>query len=225
MALRPNFARACFPLCLLVLGGSIRCGSNAGPTTTGTGGSTSGNGGTATGGGPSPGTGGSATGGSATGGTNATGGGTGGTATGGTGTGTGTGGSGTGGAAGNPCANIDATLPKEPTIPPACTTLMASFAIVAGTPPSESSLDTSRIHTALNGCASGQAVRLVTNGSSNGFITGPLHLPNGVSPRIDSGVTLFGTRDPNVYAQASALISIRNSNSGVYGMGAIDGQG
>ena len=225
MALRPNFARACFPLCLVVLGGALGCGSNSGPTegNMGTGGATPGSGGAATGGGPGPGTGGNATGGSAAGGT-----GMGGSATGGTGTGgSGTGGAAgaTGGAAGNPCANIDATLPKEPTIPPACTTLMASFAIVAGTPPSESSLDTSRIQTALNGCASGQAVRLVTNGSSNGFITGPLNLPNGVSLWIDSGVTLFGTRDPNVYAQASALISIRNSNSGVYGMGAIDGQG
>ena len=32
MALRPNFARACFPLCLVVLGGALGCGSNSGPT-------------------------------------------------------------------------------------------------------------------------------------------------------------------------------------------------
>ncbi|HVV53555.1 MAG TPA: glycosyl hydrolase family 28 protein, partial [Polyangia bacterium] len=129
------------------------------------------------------------------------------------------------GAGGNPCATIDSTLPKEPTIPPACTTLTASFAVTAGTPPSESSLDTSRIQAALSGCAAGQSVQLVTSGSNDGFITGPLNLPTGVSLWVDSGVTLFGTRDPNVYGQAGALISARGANSGVYGAGVIDGQG
>jgi polygalacturonase len=227
MPLRPKFARSCFPVWFALLGAaSLACGSNSGTTTgTGSGGSSPGTGGIGTGGSAGPGTGGSATGGNAMG---AGGSGTGGSATGGSGTGgSGTGGTsaGTGGAAGNPCANIDATLPKEPTIPAACATLMASFAIVAGTPPSESSLDTSRIQTALGGCASGQAVRLVTDGASNGFITGPINLPTGVSLWIDSGVTLFGTRDPKVYGQASALITIRGANSGVYGEGAIDGQG
>ena len=96
---------------------------------------------------------------------------------------------------------------------------------MTGTPPSEASLDTSRIQTALNGCAAGQAVRLTTSGASNGFITGPLNLPTGVSLWVDSGVTLFGTRDPGVYGQATALISVRGANSGIVGTGAIDGQG
>ena len=104
-------------------------------------------------------------------------------------------------------------------------TLTASFAAVAGTPPSEASLDTSRLQTALKGCAAGQAVRLTTSGSNNGFIIGPINIPTGVTLWVDSGVTLFGTRDPGVYGQATALITVTGANSGIVGLGAIDGQG
>jgi len=222
MSLRPRLLLAVFlaPLAGALGAGSFACGTNQGPTITGHGG--------ALGSGGSPnGSGGDGTGGAATGGS------------GGAGTGMGGGAAGAGGVAGragqggasgtagggNPCATIDATLPAEPTIPPACATLTASFAIGTGTPPSESSLDTSRIQSALSGCASGQAVRLTTSGSSDGFITGPLNLPTGVSLWVDSGVTLFGTRDPSVYGQATALISVRGANSGIVGLGTIDGQG
>src|SRR5450432_3420933 len=180
-------------LVVVALGaGSLACGTNQGTgVTTGSGG--------ATGTGGSAGTSAGANGGGGSGGSG--------------GAVAGASGAGTGGAAGapasaNPCATIDSTLPAEPTIPVACTTLVASFAIVAGTPPSESSLDTSRIQTALSGCASGQSVRLTTSGSQSGFITGPLNLPTGVSLWIDDGVTLFGTRDPKVYGQAAALITV-----------------
>ncbi len=198
------------------------CGSNQGPTITGSGGAPASGGVTGGGGSGGSGTGGSATGGSAGAGPGATGGAAGGNGLAGH---AGTGGQAGAAANGNPCATIDATLPAEPTIPPACATLTASFAIVTGTPPSEASLDTSRLQTALNGCAAGQAVRLTTSGASNGFITGPLNLPTGVSLWVDSGVTLFGTRDPGVYGQATALISVRGANSGIVGTGAIDGQG
>ena len=219
MSLSPRLLLALFLAFLLA---SSACGTNQGPTIRGSGGAP------ATGG--SGGSGGSGTGGTSTGGSA-------GSAAGGSGTGGGAAGvnggagrAGQGGASGagvtgNPCATIDATLPAEPTIPPACATLTASLAIVAGTPPSESSLDTSRIQTALNGCASGQALRLTTSGANNGFLTGPLNLPSGVSLWVDSGVTLFGTRDPSVYGQATALISVRGANSGIVGLGAIDGQG
>ena len=222
-------------LVVVALGaGSLACGTNQGTgVTTGSGGAT-GTGG-ATGGGGATGSAGSGMGGAGTGGSAGTSAG----ANGGSGAGgsggsggavAGASGAGTGGAAGapasaNPCATIDSTLPAEPTIPVACTTLVASFAIVAGTPPSESSLDTSRIQTALSGCASGQSVRLTTSGSQSGFITGPLNLPTGVSLWVDDGVTLFGTRDPKVYGQAAALITVQGANSGIVGMGAIDGQG
>src|SRR5450432_338016 len=134
-------------------------------------------------------------------------------------------GTGAAGAAASGCANIDSTLPPEPTIPAACATLMASFAAVAGTTPSESSLDTARIKAALQTCPVGQAVKLTTNGSNNAFITGPFALPTGVSLWVDTGTTLFGTRDPSVYGVSTALITSNGANSGVYGAGVIDGQG
>ncbi len=221
MSLSPRL----FVLLLALLLSSASCGTNQGPTLTGSAGA-----GGSTGAGGSGGSGGAGTGGTSTGGSAglATGGsGTGGSAAGANGTAgrAGQAGASGAGATGNPCATIDATLPAEPTIPPACATLTASFAIVTGTPPSESSLDTSRLQMALNGCAAGQAVRLTTSGTSNGFITGPLNVPTGVSLWVDSGVTLFGTRDPSVYGQATALISVRGANSGIVGLGAIDGQG
>ena len=218
MPLSPRLLLALFlaPFVGAVGAGSFACGTNQGPPITGTGGAI------AAGGSTGSGTGGLGTAGSA-------GAGTGGSGMGGGAAGlaghAGTGGQAGAAATGNPCATIDATLPPEPAIPPACATLTASFAIVTGTPPDESSLDTSRLQTALNGCTAGQAVRLTTSGSSNGFITGPLNLPTGVSLWVDSGVTLFGTRDPSVYGQSTALISVRGANSGIVGMGTIDGQG
>ncbi len=194
--------------------GASGCGTNQGPTITGSGGAPNGSGGA--------GAGGTATGRSAA---TDTGGGVAGAGDLAGRAGTGGQGGTAGAATGNPCATIDATLPAEPVLPPACATLTASFAIVAGTPPGESSLDTARIQTALSGCAAGQAVRLTTSGASNGFMTGPLSLPSGVSLWVDGGVTLFGTRDPSVYGQATALISVRGANSGIVGMGTIDGQG
>lgn len=52
--------------------------------------------------------------------------------------------------------------------------------------------------------ASKFAVRLVKNGNGpgNGFISGPLILPSGVTLWIDKGVTLFGTRDVMPYLPA-----------------------
>jgi polygalacturonase len=86
-------------------------------------------------------------------------------------------------------------------------------------------MDTSRIQAALNGCASGQAVRLTTSGSNNAFITGPITIPSGISLWVDAGATLYGTRSTSVYGSSSALISVRGANSGIVGDGTIDGQG
>jgi polygalacturonase len=94
------------------------------------------------------------------------------------------------------------------------------------------------------------AVRLVTNsnGPGNGFISGPLTLPSGVTLWIDKGVTLFATRDVVAYApnkagpycantavsatragsssNCRALIGGDNLiNSAVMGDGAIDSRG
>jgi len=52
--------------------------------------------------------------------------------------------------------------------------------------------------------ASKYAVRLVVNssGPGNGFISGPLTLPSGVTLWIDKGATLYATRDAKAYAPA-----------------------
>jgi polygalacturonase len=69
------------------------------------------------------------------------------------------------------------------------------------------------------------AVKLTASGALNAFVTGPITVPSGVSLWVDSGATLYGTRDPNVYGSAGALISVKGTNSGIYGQGIIDGQG
>ena len=68
-------------------------------------------------------------------------------------------------------------------------------------------------------------MRLVTDGANNGFIIGPITISPGVTLWVDAGVTVFGTRDPNVYGTALALITVRGANIGIVGEGAIDGQG
>jgi polygalacturonase len=125
------------------------------------------------------------------------------------------------------CGAGDTNLPAEPTMPAACATLNATQNVAADGVPSETALDTATIQAALKSCASGQAVKLTTgNGNSNNsFVTGPLTLPTGVSLWVDTGTTLFGTRNPTVYGTASALISVGGANSGIVGDGVIDGQG
>ena len=132
---------------------------------------------------------------------------------------------GTGGSATGACGAGDANLPAEPTIPTACQTLQATQNVVGGAEPSENSLDTSTIQSALSACASGQAVKLTTGGSNNAFVTGPLTIPTGVTLWVNAGTTLYGTRNPSVYGSATALITARGSNSGIVGDGVIDGQG
>jgi polygalacturonase len=103
--------------------------------------------------------------------------------------------------------------------------LLATQSVAAGALPSETSLDTSTIQKALNGCTSGQAVKLTTSGANNAFITGPLTLPAGVTLWVDAGTTLYATRDTAVWGSASELISVSGANSGIVGDGIINGQG
>ena len=131
------------------------------------------------------------------------------------------------------CAG-DTTLPAEPTIPPACTTLMATQAATSGTSvPSESTLDTTRIQSALSSCGSGKSVRLAPQGSNNAFVSGPLSLPSGVTLWVDTGATLYASRNPSVYGSGcgtsngtcNALVTSKSGNTGIMGKGVIDGQG
>jgi polygalacturonase len=137
---------------------------------------------------------------------------------------TGSGGGGADGGSGT-CGDGDPNMPAEPTIPTACTTLQATQNVPAAGVPTEASLDTLAIQTALTACPSGQAVKLTTNGTNNAFVTGPLTMPSGVTLWVDAGTTLYATRDTKVWGSASELILVAGSNSGIVGDGIIDGQG
>jgi polygalacturonase len=65
--------------------------------------------------------------------------------------------------------------------------------------------------------ASKYAVRLTVNatGGGNGFISGPLTLPSGVTLWIDKGVTLYATRDVVAYAQPKAKTPLYCGNTAV----------
>lgn len=144
-------------------------------------------------------------------------------------------------------------LPVEPSLPTTvCTTLQANLQQTGGLLPSSvdadpanSKPDSARIQAAINACPAGQAVKLVTSGSNNAFLAGPLSIASGVTLWVDAGVTLFASRSPADYdvgtgadagycGDANAThkngcnpwISATNTtNSGIVGDGIIDGRG
>jgi polygalacturonase len=145
------------------------------------------------------------------------------------------------------CADIDATLPPEPTWPadpdPSCI-LTAQIGTTDGNwLPDESNIDTMRIQNALNAC---KVVKLVpdSSGALNAFVSGPLQI-NGSILWIDQGATLYASRNPNNYqAHATAtdpgdcgklgvndssactsFITVNGASPGIIGLGTIDGQG
>lgn len=130
----------------------------------------------------------------------------------------------------------------EPTLPPACVSLDAQLHASSGkvAPTDEQKLDTARIQHALDQCGRGHAVLLRAVGSANAFLSGPLHLRDGVSLIIDKGTTLFASRDPAVYQSSPGSCGIVNqappgcqpliaadhvTGAGVMGDGTIDGRG
>jgi polygalacturonase len=134
---------------------------------------------------------------------------------------------------GSGCGNNDPSLPVEPTVPPPCATLQATQSVTAGAQPSENALDTDSIQAAMATCPSGGAVRLVTDGGNNAFVSGPLRIPSGVSLWIDRGTTLYASRNPSVYGAScgttggtcSPFITASGTGQGIVGDGTIDGQG
>lgn len=131
-------------------------------------------------------------------------------------------------------------LGKEPVIPPACATVMATKTATGGKLTDEAALDTQAIQAAITACPAGQAVKLATNGAKNALLSGPLSLKSGVTLWVDTGVTLFASRNPRDFdAKAGAcstgtggasnclpLIAANNTSSaGVMGEGTIDGRG
>jgi polygalacturonase len=148
-------------------------------------------------------------------------------------------------------ATGDSRSVSQPSIPATCTTLSAQLetsneqfsSTDETTPP-----DTSRIQSALNSCSgSGHAVVLAPSGSDNAFLAGPLSLPASVVLVVESGATLYASRNPANYqvsGQATCgtvassdngcepFITVAGSNAGIMGtqngsgsQGEINGRG
>jgi len=130
----------------------------------------------------------------------------------------------------------------EPVIPAACVKLDAQLAGNGGNlaAADEQKLDTARIQKALDGCAKGKAVELAAAGTHDAFLSGPLQLREGVTVLIDKGVTLFASRDAELFATSpgscglvndaakggcNPLISVKVKDAAVMGDGIIDGRG
>jgi len=115
-------------------------------------------------------------------------------------------------AGGPACGAGDPNLPAEPQLPTdVCQTLTASKSA-----PTErddgTDLDTTRIQNALLACK-GQAVKLVSDGENNAFVTGHLQIDS-VTLWIDQGTTLYASRNPTLYQKTGNCGSIGISDSG-----------
>ncbi|MHB1022759.1 MAG: glycosyl hydrolase family 28 protein [Acidobacteriaceae bacterium] len=136
----------------------------------------------------------------------------------------------------------------EPVFPPTCTVVQAQLSVVGSEPSSETQFDTSRIQSALENCATGQAVELVASGTHNAFLIQPIDIPSGVTLLVDAGVTVFASRNPADYQAGTAggsqdtcgtvgshgngcnpLITVNHSSTsdgaGIMGYGVINGRG
>jgi polygalacturonase len=135
--------------------------------------------------------------------------------------------------AGEACGAGDPNLPPEPALPTdVCQELAANKSF-----PDENNLDTSRVQTALAACK-GRAVKLVADGDNNVFITSTIAV-NSVTLWVDSGVTLYASRNPELYQKTgncgtvgvndsgacNDFITMSGSSPGIVGDGTIDGQG
>lgn len=132
---------------------------------------------------------------------------------------------------------------SEPTIPPACATLVATKKAVNGTlsDEDEATQDTERIQQAIDDCPRGQSVKLRAGDGKDAFLSGPLNMMSGVTLWIDANTTLFASRDPRDFDVAPGtcgtdelddsggcqpLISVNQvQDVGIMGEGTIDGRG
>ncbi len=128
----------------------------------------------------------------------------------------------------------DSRIVAEPAFPAAC----ASLAAAAGA--GEAQLDTLRIQLALDACEPGKAVVLAGSAAGSVFVSGPLHLREGGTLLVASGVKLLASRNPRLYDRAPGVcgtitdkghgcMALINgdgvSGAAVMGDGVIDGQG
>ena len=151
-------------------------------------------------------------------------------------------------------ATGDSRSVSEPSVPSTvCATLSAQLTISGRTFSSSqesSPPDTSRIQQKLDSCTGGSgtvAVKLVASGSNHAFLTGPLTVHAGEVLLIDSGATLYGSRNPANYQVSGKpacgtlatseggcrpLIQVSGAAAGIEGVqdssghqGTIDGRG
>ncbi len=153
--------------------------------------------------------------------------------------------------ANSPLAAQDTRSVKEPAIPQACTTLKASLtaafassgqieAHAAAAGSDHEGLDTTRIQQSLDHCPKGTAVELASDAANNAFVTGPIALRPGVTLLVDKGVTLYASRNPELYAITPGSCGLVNdattgckplitvklaTGAAIMGDGVIDGQG
>lgn len=100
------------------------------------------------------------------------------------------------------CIAQDRRTVTQPKIPAICISLSANKFVgddrkIADT--DEKKLDTERIQEAINNCPYGKAVELKNNNQNNAFLTGPLHLRNGITLLIQKNITLYASRNPDDY--------------------------
>ncbi len=132
----------------------------------------------------------------------------------------------------------------EPVIPPAYATVLATKVVVPGdatTDSDEDAPDTGTVQAAIDGCPAGLSVRLAVDGAKNAFLVGSLQLKAGVTVWIDTGVTVYASRNPRSFdaKPGSGLCGTAAGNSSCHGVfnitgkndtalmgaGTVDGQG
>lgn len=136
----------------------------------------------------------------------------------------------------------DTRLVVEPFFPPLCATVDAQLQSSGNSLPAadEKKLDTARIQRAIDRCGKGRAVELHVDEDRNAFLAGPLQLRPDVGLILDTGITLYASRDPRLYdvtpgscgvvnnapPGCKPLISIDHaSDTSIMGDGTIDGRG
>lgn len=136
------------------------------------------------------------------------------------------------------CAQDTRTV-TEPAFPTACAVLKAELKGPIALA-DETKLDTARVQGAIDHCAPGNAVKLVSDGGKDAFLIAPIQLKTGVTLLVDKGVTVYGSRDPRAYETSLGscgkvddkrggcrpLISAAHAPGiGIMGDGVIDGRG
>jgi polygalacturonase len=136
----------------------------------------------------------------------------------------------------------DTRVVTEPRVPKVCVTLEAHLSSVGGnpTPEGESSPDSRRIQSAIDGCPPGHAVELRAAGSHDAFLSGPIEMKRGVTLLVAAKTVLFASRNPRDYDVQPGSCGVVDSKAGgckpllhflnapdggVMGDGVIDGRG